>query len=409
LTEKLVKKFGSFGMKIYSRYVFWQAIKWLAIMLLIFVFVMIFGLIVQSVLGGLPLNITFLILPSLLPQSLSYAAPFATLFAMGIAFLPMVQRGEIIALKVIGVPLWKALLPVYIALLGVSLLSVKFNDVSTSTARDKRNQTILNSFEKIIVSQLRKEKIYIAPNSIFTIEVSDVLEDGTLINPYFQFKKKDISALAERAKLGVQYRVDNPLIVVDFYNTEVTESNSEVVLPQDFHLEVPLNEIYKKKARVDPQASEAPRALAKLEKERDAYHRQMAAKSSFALLCGNVDEASTKEWQARRGHERYFERQHNLYRLVSPRNWASGFTCFFFAWAMIPLTIHYPKIAIETSKTKFYLPTLIVIPVLLLLLYYLLWGIFYDGTKRGDFHPYFIWVGDVALGIVGAIYLKKIH
>lgn len=396
-------------MKIYSRYVLGQAVKWLVIMLLIFIFIMIFGLVAQSVMSGLPLSVAFLILPSLLPQSLSYAAPFAALFGMGLAFLPMVQRGEIIAFKVVGAPLWKVLTPVYLTLIVVSLLNVKFNDLSTSIARDKRNQTILNSFEKIIVSQLKKEKTYAAPNSFFILDVSDVAEDGTLINPVFQIKKNEISGAAERAKLGVQYRVDNPLIVVDFYNTEITRANDEVVFPDAFHLEIPLNEIYRKKARVDPQASEVAKALDNLEMERSAYRRRMAAKTCFALLCGNVDETSKVDWQNRKRREDYFQKLFNQYRLVGPRNWASGFACFFFGWAMIPLTIYYPKIEVRTRKSRFSFPTLFVVPVVLLLVYYLLWGVFYDGTKRGDFHPFFIWTGDVALGIIGAVYLKKAH
>ena len=35
-----------------------------------------------------------------------------------------------------------------------------------------------------------------------------------------------------------------------------------------------------------------------------------------------------------------------------------------------------------------------------------LWGIFYDGTKRGDFHPYFIWVGSSRWESSGRFTLK---
>lgn len=396
-------------MKIYSRYVLGQAVKWLILVFFGLLFVVIFGLVAKVVFDGVPLATTVLVMPFLLPEGLSYTIPIATLFGMGIAFTLMVHRGEIITFKVVGAPLWKVFLPVYIVLLGISLATVKINDLSTSTARERTNQTILNSFEKIIVSQLRKEKTYSELNSAYILDVTDVAEDGTLINPTFQFKKEKISGSADYAKLGVAYNADSPQIFIDFYNSKTVGNGSEFIFPRDFHLEIPLSEIYNKNKRVDPRASEVAQTIAKLNEERNAYHRQMAAQSSFAFLCGNIDETSKREWQDREGREWSFKRRNYQYRLVGPRNWANGMTCFFFAWAIIPLTIYYPTIGVKTKKTKLSFPGLIVTSPIVLITHYVLWTIFYDGAKRGEFPPIFIWSSNLTLGLIGAIYLKKIH
>ena len=396
-------------MKIYSRYVLIRALKWFVFMQLLLVAIMLFALVVQSISSGLPLSVAFAILPYLLPQSISQGAPPATVLAACLTFSPMSQQGETVAFKVVGVSLWRILFPIYVALVVLSVLSVKVNDFSNSTAREKRNQVILNKFEKIVITQLKKEKTYSAPNSAFILDVADVDKEGTLIRPSFQIKKKDINGIAERARLSVEFKGETPLIVVDFYNSEATERNNEFIFPKEFHQEIPLEEIYNKKSRVDPQASEVARAIKNLEKERSAYRRRMAAKACFALLCGNVDEASKQEWQELRSQERGFQKRYNQYKVVGPRNWASGFSYFFVAWAAIPLAIFYPRIEIKRKNFKLELPPLAIIVITILVIYFGSWGIFYAGAKKGDFPPYFVWCGDVILGIIGAIYLKKIH
>ena len=394
-------------MKIYSRYVLIRALKWFVFMQLLLIAAMLFALVIQSISSGLPPSVALAILPYLIPQSIAQGAPAATVFATCLTFLPMSQQGEIIAFKVVGVSLWRILFPIYAALIVVSIFSVKINDLSNSSAREKRNQTILNKFEKIVITQLKNEKTFSAPNSAFILDVADVTEDGVLIHPSFQIKKKDIAGVAERARLNVNFRGETPFIVVDFYNSEATERNNEFIFPKEFHQEIPLEEIYNKKSRVDPQASEVALAMKNLEEEHSAYRRQMAAKACFALLCGNVDETSKQEWQELRSREKEFQKKFNLYRVVKPRNWANGFSYFFVAWAAIPLAIYYPKI--EVKKLKIELPSFPIIAVGIIIIFFVSWGIFYDGAKKGDFPPSFVWCGDAILGVIGTIFLKKIH
>lgn len=396
-------------MKIYSRYILFRALKWFVFMQFLSISIVLFFPIIQSVASGLPLSVTLAILPHFLPQEIANSAPIATVTAICFTFLPMAQQGEITAFKVIGVPLWRILIPIYLALIGLSIVNVKINDISNSTAREKRNQTILNQFEKIVLSQLKKEKSYSEPNSTFTLDVADVTEDGTLIHPSFQIKKKDVNGVAERASLNVVFRGETPFIVVDFFNSEATERNNEFIFPKEFHQEIPLEEIYNKKSRVDPKASEVTYAIKNLEAESDAYHRQMAAKASFALLCGNVDEASKQEWHDLRGREKGFQKRYNQYKIVEPRNWAYGFSYFFVAWASIPLAIFYPRIIIRVRNFKYELPSSPVIIFAVIIIFWGSWGIFYTGAKKGDFPSYFVWIGDVILGIMGAFYLRKIH
>ena len=370
---------------------------------------MLFGLVIQAMANGQPLSVAFAILPYLLPQSIANCAPAVTAFAISLSFIPMAQQGEITAFKVVGAPLWKIIFPIYLGFICLSIVSVKINDFSNSIAREKRNQTIVNKFEKIVISQLKKERTYTDPSAAFTLDVADVAEDGALINPSFRVKKNDITGVAEKASLKVLFRGDTPYIVLDFYNSEVIERTNEFVFPKEFHQEIPLEEIYNKKTRVDPKASEVAQAVKRLETERSAYRRQMAAKACFAFLCGNVDDVSKEEWQELQSHEKGFKKRYNSYKIVEPRNWAFGFSYFFAAWAAIPLAIFYPRIDLKIKKIKLEIPAFAAIPLVVIIIFYCSWGIFYDGAKRGVFPPSFVWFGDLILGIIGTIYLKKIH
>lgn len=409
-------------MKIYSRYVLWNAIKWLTIMMTSAILGAFLLMSVKSMMEGLPISVVFLILPYMFTEGFTFLTPFAVFFAMWMTFSPMTAHGEITALKIVGVPMWRMLIPVYLIISIICIANVQVADYSMSTAREKMNQTLINSCVKIVTATLKKEKVYSDPKSKLTIEVDDVDEYGKLINPTVMFISKNANNAtikADHVQLGYNYKRKKrekdgkeeieAFMTIDAQNTRVVSGTVGATLPDHFHEEIPINELLQKKQREDPRESEVKEKLQELAEERNEYHRQMASKYCFALLCGNVDESSKAQWQSRRWQENEFKRRYNLYRLVSPRNWSGGFASFFFAWTIIPFTIYGPKFELRFRKKKITLPALVVEFAIIVALYYGSYGCVYDACKRGNLHPCFMWTGDVLLAILGAYYLKKIH
>lgn len=387
-------------MKLFSRYAFFQTLKIFFIALAAATFGLIFFSVVETSLKrGLPLTLPLLMTPYMLPDILSKTLPIAALISVTFFFSRMAGNNEIIALKALGIAPWRVLFPIWIFMFFVSLSSVWLNDLSISWSRQQMTRTLLKKFEATMLSQLRAEKRFATYDGDYVIEVSDVNEDDLLISPIFTAKGGAFTGFGETARIKVDYEA--ALIHVHLYNTEFYAKNYEMQFSKKFVLTLPLNEIFRSAYRVDPSAAKIKEALADLAAEREGNRRKLASTAIFAFLRGDLQETSHPIWKERVDFEERVADKENRYRLIVPRVWASGFSCFFFAWVGAPFAIWFNKSDVTAAFFSCFLP--------ILAIYYPLFMFGLEGAKSGAVSPIFAWTGNVALGIAGCWFLKKIH
>ena len=339
--------------------------------------------------------------PYMLPDVLSKTLPIASLISVTLFFSRMAGNNEIIALKALGVAPWRVLFPIWLFMFFVSLSSVWLNDLSISWSRQQMTRTLLEGFEATILSQLRESNRFATPNGDYVVEASDVTDDGLLVNPTFNAKAGELTGAAETAKLEVDFDAATPVVRVLLYNTEFYMENVEIKFSKSFVLPLPLNEFFRSSYRVDPSTAKIKEALAELDAERERNRRKLASTAIFAFLRGDLQETSHPIWKERLANEERITHKENRYRLTVPRVWASGFSCFFFAWVGAPFAIWFNKADYTAAFFACFLPILVV--------YYPLFMFGLEGAKSGAVSPIFAWTGNVALGFVGCWFLKKIH
>ena len=253
----------------------------------------------------------------------------------------MAGNNEIIAVKALGIAPWRVLFPIWIFMFFVSLSSVWLNDLSISWSRQQMTRTLLKKFEETMLAKLRAEKRFATYDGDYVIEVSDVNEDDLLITPIFTAKGGEFTGFGETARIKVDEEA--ALIHVHLYNTEFYAKNFEMQFSKKFVLTLPLNEIFRSAYRVDPSAAKIKEALADLAAEREGNRRKLASTAIFAFLRGDLQETSHPVWKERVDFEERVADKENRYRLIVPRVWASGFSCFFFAWVGAPFAIWFNK------------------------------------------------------------------
>ncbi len=397
-------------MNIYTRYVLKQVGVRLFFLLIAGTIIIFVGFISKIISEGLPLGIVYRLLKPFFISSIAYSMPIASAFAAALATSKMVQRHEIIAFRAVGIPLWRVLFPVFVVMTVLCVLWVKINDLTTSKIRVQMNQEIVQSVENMIISQLKKNRTFTDPNNQVIIKVADVNEDGELLFPDFRDKKTNSHLKAEKGKLEFQKSDSGKFMLsIVLMNGEVESTDNKIkcLWAQDKQFDIPLPDVFQKQDRVDPSLTQIKEAIANLKVERAFYHRQMAAQLSFSLLCGNVAETSVGKWQHRLGRENYLQRQYNIYRVVSPRIWSNSFAALFFMYAVIPLLIFCPIVRIGRLELKESL-TMFLHPFVIIFIGYAVYNVFYSNAKGGDVHPYFVWSGNIVLGMIGSYFWSKI-
>ena len=389
-------------MKLFPRYAFFQTLKIFAAALgATTVGLLFFFFVETSFKHGLPFLLPLRMTPYMLPDILSKTLPIASLVSVTFFFSRMAGNNEIIALKALGIAPWRVLFPVWVFMFFVSLTSVWLNDLSISWSRQQMTRTLLEGFESTILAKLREENRFSTPNGDYIVETSEVTDDNVLISPTFNAQGGKLTGAAETAKLEVDFEAAEPVVRIMLYNTEFYMENVEFTFSKSFVLPLPLNEFFRSSYRVDPSATKIPQALADLDAERERNRRKLASTAIFSFLRGDLRETSHPVWKERVARERDVEKRENRYRLTIPRIWASGFSCFFFAWVGAPVAIWFNKSDYTAAFFLCFLPILIV--------YYPLFMFGLEGAKSGVVPPIFAWTGNVALGFVGCWFLKKIH
>ena len=387
-------------MKLFPRYAFFQTLKIFVVALAAATLAFLFFFIIKTSLDlGAPIALALQMTPYILPDLLSKTFPLAALLSVTFFFSRMASANEIIALKALGTAPWRVLFPIWVFMFFISLSSVWLNDLSLSWSRQQMTRTLLHKFEETLLAKLRAENRFATSDGDYIVEVSDVSDDGLLISPTFTAQGGEITGFGETARIEVDYEA--ALVHIRLYNTEFYAKNVEMQFSKNYALTLPLNEIFRSAYRVDPPAAKIQEALADLSAEREENRRKLASTAIFAFLRGDLQETSHPVWKERAAKESKIADRENRYRLIVPRVWASGFSCFFFVWVGAPFAIWFNKADYTAAFFSCFLP--------ILGIYYPLFMFGLEGAKSGAVSPIFAWTGNVALGIVGCWLLKKIH
>ena len=388
-------------MKIYTRYVLFGVLKlFLGALLFSTLGLLFISIVKTSIQMGTPLSLFARIAPYLLPEILALTLPATALFAVTTFFAKMSANNEIIALKAIGVPPYRIMIPVWTLMLGVSLLGVWFNDLSISWTRVRLKNAILEGFESTLLNQLKTQQRFVTQTGEYEITVSDVLEDGTLINPQFS-GKLGLNGRAESAKIDARVNLEKPVVNFRLKNAEFDAKQMRGFIPVEYNFSIPLDEIFNSQTRVDPPISRVKEALNNLELERRQYRRTLASNAMFSYLSGKTDGVANSEWKAQPQREKFFDKQRIRFKLLLPRFSAAGFSCFFFVWVGAPYAILVKKRDFTSTFFVSFLPIASV--------YFVLFSLGLECAKSGALPPYATWFGNIALAVIGAILLKKVH
>lgn len=389
-------------MKVYVQYVLFGVIKYFISILLLVTTAILFVVIIQTTFkNGTPFFLTLCLAPFFIPYTLSVALPVSSLYAVTVFFSKMGGNNELIALKAMGIAPWKILLPVWLFMILISVGGIWFNDLSTSWTRMQVKRALFNGFESILLSKLKNDGHFITHDGNYEIKVSEVLEDGTLLNPEFSLKIDGVNGVGESAQISVNNNPDNPLVNIHLRNAEVEGEHLELNIPDDYNFSIPLSAAFNENSRVDPPAKEIPQVMSNLIQEKARYHQSLASKAMFSFLMGTLNSTVTEDWKQRMITENHFERQRKRYRLTIPRICAAGFSSFFFAWVGAPYALQSKKADIIYTFLTSFLP--------IAGIYYALFTLGLEGAKNGYLPPMSIWLGNVALALIGMYYLKKIH
>ncbi|MDD3586780.1 MAG: LptF/LptG family permease [Thermoguttaceae bacterium] len=350
---------------------------------------------------GTPLGIAVAMFPYVLPEVFSMIIPLAALCAVCPVFSKMAACGEFIALKSAGIPPWKALLPAWVFVLILSFVMVWINDLSLSWGRKEMTRVLFSGMQTLVIGKIADEGKFAMPNGSITIEAGSVDETGQLHDAYFHFAKQDVRGTAASATLAIDYKRDPPVFGVSLVNAQFENGKTGVYFPEKVFFEFTPEKFSNVLLHADPSMAKIPEELEKLERSRQEFRQKLASRLTFGCITGDFSAIQDTNLAEREGFERQLDFRRNRYRLIIPRYWANGFTCFFFVWVGAPFAI---RLKLDDFFGSFFICF-----ISILLIYYPLMIFSFQGVKNGTFHPLFAWTGNVVMFIIGCVLLKQIH
>ena len=392
-------------MRTLPRYVLAELTKVFSISLAALTLMMIIvGVVREASMQSLPLAQVVQLLPYILPDALRIAAPVTLLLATTFVYGRMSGCNEVVAAKALGISPMALLWPAYIAAFLLSLVTVWLNDVAVSWGRAGVQRVVIESVEEIVYAVLRTQRSY--NSSDFTISVKRV-EGRRLIRPIVSYKPRNgsrtINVRAEAAELRSDHAGEVLQVILDKPMADA-DGSFRFYGGDEFPLEIPLRDASRAK-RVEALPSWLSLRVMPEEKIRQEQlisrqAGQHAAEAAYQMLCGDFEDLTSAQWEARAESRRLTRGRMHRLKLEPHRRWSAGFSCLCFVWVGAPMAIWLRKSDFLAVFFVCFLPILVV--------YYplLIYGI--DGAKNGTIPAYSIWTGNVLLVFCGALLLRKV-
>lgn len=388
-------------MSILTRYVIWNVLLIFISTMLVFSVAFTGYMVSMAVIQNyIPFFVALKIVPCILPEVFRATFPVAFLLSCCFFYGKMTSNNEVIALKAMGIPVYKFIYPVWIMGIILSLLCVWFNDVSLSWGQRATTHVIVNGLEETIFNKLKMDGKFEPDFQDIILSVKGVSPSNKLIKPQLTNAKAEYRVTAEMASLKIDLEKENPKVEITLEGAYIEHENGKMVFQNSYTYQVPFPSISALGDMGEPTMFEIGSALEKLETERAQMNRKLAINGAFAMVTGNFSEFKNARWSDRFNTERGLEFRYVRLLLKNPRSWASGFTCFFFVWVGIPFVIRYGQ--------KEYLLRSIFCFLLVLIVYYPLLIVSVDGIKSGLLNAWFVWTGNIVFTLIGFGLLKSI-
>ncbi len=395
-------------MQRFNTYIVGEITKLFVVALVAFTtMIMLVAVVQQLVSQGLGPMAVLEMIPYVLPISLQFAIPATLLFAVCSVYGRVSADNEILAVMAAGVPPIKFIAPTLIASFLLSLCAVWLNDIAVSWGMPGINRVIMHSVEHVAYNYLATQGSY-SNDQGFSIHVHGIGPDGReLIRPTITTPPQSDGSSAEITAASARLTVDP---VAEELRIELIDS---VIQVRDWDYKRPGPQSFKvklsqatKKGTTTGRPTEIPmrqigsemrKQIAEIEKTQEL----IAARTAMGLSVGKM------EWL---DDEHSFESlgkvdggRSRLQRLnIEPwRRWASGFSCLFFVWVGIPLSIWMRSADHWTSFGACFMP--------ILLLFYPAFMIGLNQAKDGVWPPIAVWLGNLILLAAGAWWLRKIY
>ncbi len=389
-------------MKTINRYILGELLKTFIFSLILMTSLLIIvGLLQQMLMKSVPLEKIVFLIPYVTVEMSRISLPMTLLLAVTTFFARMSGSNEIVALKSLGIPPWKILWPVMFLGFLVSLLSVWLNDLAVTWGRPGVAMIIFHASEDIVLNELKKNRTFSTRDGKLTIMVNSV-ENRRLISPTITLKDPPTTINARFAQLKIDF-------VASEFSIELTgmkaEGNKGSIVSEYRLFQIPLDNVLNTadiaRGPSETGMHEIPFLLAKEREKIECLERRTATRKAFAAVLGNLSEWGGAEVERINTDTTSTEHLITRYQVESPRRWSAGFSCFFFIWLGAPLAIWMKKSDIFASFFACFVP--------ILLFYYPLFILGLQEAKGGDLPPSAVWLGNIALGIAGIWFLRRIH
>ena len=362
---------------------------------------LIVGLVEQALKESLPLVLILQLVPFVFAKMSSISLPVTLLLAVTIFFSRMSGNNEVIALKALGISPSAFLIPVFVLAIIVSFIGIRINEFAVTTGQEGINTLIYRGAEDIVLEQLRNEKTFETDDKQLTIVVRGVDDNRRLIEPRIMLKRDGATLEARRAKISIDFA--ESLLTVNLEDVRIVRGGTKIISAQ-LEFPIPLSEIISDIKSDRPANMGLDKIFNEMEHKAEQIEQQrriLAAHYTFGTVMGSIDDWTS--WQILNANEqkRLLQKQYDRLSVEPPRRWAVGFCCFFFVWLGAPLAIWMRKSDFFSSFFACFVP--------ILLLYYPLLMLGLEQAKKGELPPMCVWLGNVAIGLIGLWFMRKIH
>ncbi|MBN2295609.1 MAG: LptF/LptG family permease [Pirellulales bacterium] len=392
-------------MKIFSRYILSELIKWFLVSLTaLTLIIVIYGVAGQAIHHGLPPAQVAMLVPYFLPSALRFSIPGTLLLVTTLVFGRMASSNEIVAVKSMGISPVKILWPMWMLAFVLSIATIYLNDLAVSWGEKGVQRVIVNAVEDIAYGMLRTQKCYSSPD--FSINVKDV-EDRTLIRPIICIEGHGSSPTVTITALEAELRSDREkgLLIITLENSTIEMDGGFCVdYPGTMERVMPLDD-----ASRAGSLSRAPSKMRFIELSSEItkqkslvaeMENKMAVRATNQMLGGDFDELIGRAWNTQdKALSEAYRRLHRL-RAEPWRRLADGFCCLCFAWIGAPMAIRRRNNDFLTSFFLCFAP--------ILLVYYPLLALSLDGAKNGVLPGCSVWLSNLMLVVWGTWLLRRV-
>ena len=389
-------------MRLLTRYIL---IEFLRVFLLALagmtVFMLLVGVAAQAIREGLSLGPVLQILPFILPESMTFSIPAASLLAACTVFGRLAGDNEFVAMKALGISPWQIIGPVFAVAFLISVAAVWVSDVAVSWGRPGVSRVVMNSVEQIAYALLQTRKSY--QHDGFSITV-DHVEDGKLIRPVIQFRDDqqgdtEFTVTAREARL--RRSEDGTALSMTLVDAVVDGPGGiEGTFPGEIERVISLERPASERSPPDFPLREIPSQRATVEKRISRLESTMAAEATMALFSGDLTRFDQPNWAARESTLAAARYRRNRFITEPWRRWANSFSCLFFVVVGVPLATRLRHSDFVTSFFASFMP--------ILLVYYPLMEIGVDRAKAGALPQYAVWLGNLVCLAWGMWLMRKV-